>query len=124
MADESKIDRIRRADTIVKVAFARVGVIGLAVASGGLGATVLAIATAWLVLRGAPPGVQLGPHLALLGEILPGYTVSWSGSVVGFFYGFLIGFCSGAALGFCWNIIHYAYMLALVGRDHVGAREL
>jgi len=63
----------------------------------GLG---LFFATIWLVFKGGPrPGV----HLMLLGQFFPGYSVTFLGSLVGFFYAFAIGFVTGTFLGFLYN---------------------
>ena len=114
----------RRRNNLIKAAFARLDILALAIAAGITGASLLFLATAWLLLRGAPPGVQVGPHLALLANFLPGYSVSWVGGMVGIFYGFLIGFCSGAAFGAFWNLIHYVYLLALSRGDALGTTDL
>lgn len=53
----------------------------------------LAVTTAVLLLKGGP---VVGPHLALLGQVLPGYDVSWSGVAVGFGWGVVVGG------GFAW----------------------
>lgn len=124
MSDDTAPDSRRRTDLIVKAAFARLDIVALAIAAGAVGTSLLFLATAWLLLRGAPPGVHVGPHLGLLANFLPGYSVSWVGSMAGIFYGFLIGFCSGAAVGAFWNLIHYVYLLALGGRDPLGTTEL
>ena len=124
MPDDTVADSRRRADLIVQAAFARLDIVALAVAAGAIGALLLFLATAWLLVRGAPPGVHVGPHLGLLAQFLPGYSVSWLGGLAGIFYGFLIGWCSGAAVGVFWNLIHYIYLLALGGRDHLSATEL
>ena len=124
MSDESVPDSRRRANLIVKAAFARLDIVALAIAEGIIGASLLFLATAWLLLRGAPPGVQVGVHLALLAHFLPGYSVSWLGSMAGIFYGFLIGFCSGAAVGALWNLIHYVYLLALNRGDPLSTTDL
>lgn len=124
MSDEALPNNRRRTDVIVQAAFARIDIIALAVAAGVVGAFVLFLATAWLLLRGAPPGVQVGAHLGLLAHFLPGYNVSWGGSMVGLMYGFLAGFCSGAAVGAFWNLIHYAYLLTLSRADAAGTTEL
>ncbi|MGZ8268143.1 MAG: hypothetical protein ACXWUU_11865 [Burkholderiales bacterium] len=113
MSAETVADNQNRTSLIVKSAFARVDIVALAVAAGVLGAVLLFVATAWLLLRGAPPGVQVGPHLGLLAHYLPGYSVTWSGCAIGSLYGFLFGSCSGALVGALWNLIHYAYLLAL-----------
>ena len=63
----------------------------------GLG---LFFATIWLVLKG---GSHPGAHLMLLGQYFPGYSITFLGSLVGFFYAFAIGFITGALLGFLYN---------------------
>ena len=62
-------------------------VIGLAAGTGVL------IATVWLLVRGGP---NVGEHLGLLRNYFPGFTVTWPGAFVGFFWAAL----AGAALGF------------------------
>ncbi len=56
--------------------------------------------TAILLLKG---GKSVGPHLALLGQFFPGYTVSWTGSLVGFFWGALLGGILGFIFGSVYN---------------------
>jgi hypothetical protein len=63
----------------------------------GLG---LFVATNFLVLKGGP---QVGPHLSLLGVYLPGYSVSFWGSVIGFVYLFVIGYGVGRLIGNVYN---------------------
>lgn len=58
------------------------------------------IATNWLVLKGGP---VVGPHLALLGQFLIGYRVSFLGSVIGFVYGFVAGYLVGYMVGRVYN---------------------
>jgi hypothetical protein len=53
---------------------------------------VLFLATLWLVLKG---GEVVGPNMQLLGQYLPGYSVSPSGSALALGYGFLVGFVCG-----------------------------
>jgi hypothetical protein len=115
VSDESVPNSGRRGELIVEAAFARIDIVALATASGVIGACVLFFATAWLLLRGAPAGVQVGAHLGLLAHYLPGYSVSWGGAVLGVLWGFAIAFCLGAVVGAFWNLIHYAYLLALSG---------
>jgi hypothetical protein len=62
----------------------------------------LLLATDILVLKG---GRVVGPHLALLGNYLPGYRVSFGGSLIGFGYGILIGYCSGRLIGSIYNLL-------------------
>jgi hypothetical protein len=63
------------------------------------GSTVFLV-TAILLLKG---GEAVGPHLALLGQFFPGYTVSWIGSLVGLFWGALLGGILGFIFGSVYN---------------------
>jgi hypothetical protein len=63
----------------------------------GLG---LFLATNILVIRG---GEVVGPHLSLLGAFLPGYSVTFAGSLVGFVYLFVIGYAGGRLIGEVYN---------------------
>jgi len=57
-------------------------------------------ATNILVIKGGP---QVGPHLALLSAYLPGYRVSFAGSLIGFVYLFVIGYGVGRLIGMAYN---------------------
>jgi hypothetical protein len=63
----------------------------------------LLVATNILVLRGAPPGQEVGPHLALLRYFFPGYSVTFLGSLLGFVYGFVTGYALGRGVGSVYN---------------------
>jgi hypothetical protein len=78
--DEPRI-RIRRLDATLA------GITAGLVA--GLG---LLLATNWLVLKG---GDEVGPHLSLLAQFLPGYRVTFLGSLIGFVWASLWGFVAG-----------------------------
>ena len=58
------------------------------------------IATNWLVIEGSEP---LGPHLALLGQFFPGYSVSFLGSLVGLAYGTALGSVAGWSTARLYN---------------------
>jgi hypothetical protein len=62
--------------------------------------TGLFLMTAWLVVKDGP---NVGAHLGLLVNYFPGYSVSWSGSVIGFFYGALVGGLAGWSIGTIYN---------------------
>ncbi len=105
-------------ELIVRAAFARFDLVALAIAIGCVVALGLWAATTILLVKGAPPGVAVGPHLALLANFLPGYSVSWPGSVVGLFYGFLIGAALGVLIAAVWNIVHHVYLVLVVTRRY------
>jgi len=67
-----------------------------------MGGLILWIATAWLLIKGGP---NVGQHLQLLKQYLPGYSVSWGGSLIGLVYGFIIGGLTGWAIALIYNRI-------------------
>ena len=58
------------------------------------------LATILLLLKG---GEVVGPHLSLLGQFFIGYTVSFSGSLIGLLYGFFSGFGVGYIIAGLYN---------------------
>lgn len=59
-------------------------------------------ATLWLVIKG---GEVVGPTLGLLRAYYPGYSVTWGGSFVGFFYGALTGAVLGYTVATLYNAL-------------------
>lgn len=62
----------------------------------------LFIATNILILKGGP---VVGPHLGLLGAYLPGYRVTFTGSLIGLGYGIVIGYGAGWLMGRVYNAL-------------------
>lgn len=92
-AKHTSIEQINR-----KVALIHAGALALVFAAiGGAG---LFLITAWLLIKG---GKTVGPHLSLLGQYFVGYSVTWTGSLVGLFYGALLGGVIGWSIGFIYN---------------------
>ena len=111
------MSKITRADkALLKIAFCRIDVTAMAVATGTVVGLLLSLTTAVLLVKGSPPGVEVGPHLELLGIYLPGYTVTWAGALLGALYGMLLGTVAGAVVAGMWNFTHYLYMTAMVIR--------
>jgi hypothetical protein len=109
-----------REEQLVKAAFARLDLVALGTAVGSLVAVLLWLATAYLLVKGAPPGQHVGPHLSLLANFLPGYSVSWGGSLIGLVEGFAIGFAIGAVLAASWNLTHHIWLMLIVRRTDAG----
>lgn len=65
----------------------------------GLG---LFVATTILVVKGGP---DVGSHLSLIGQFLPGYRVSIPGAFIGFGYLFVIGYAIGRTIGAVYNAL-------------------
>jgi len=89
-------DEMREVSQVVVRLHATVlAVVGAVVTGMGL-----FIITVWLVLTG---GAQMGVHLQLLKHYFIGYSVSWSGSLLGLWYGALTGGVMGWSVGKIYN---------------------
>ncbi len=93
MTKHDESEEVSRA--IVKI---QAGVLAFVCAMiGGIG---LFVMTAWLLIKGGP---KVGQHLQLLGQYFPGYSVTWKGSLIGFFYGAIVGGIIGWIIGKIYN---------------------
>jgi hypothetical protein len=92
---------------ILSAVFAKMDVLASAVAGAVLCATVLFLLTAILLTQAVPENYPVGPHLSALAGYLPGYSVTWSGAVIGSLYGLALGTAAGFLVAFYWNIAHY-----------------
>ena len=107
-------DTETRRELMLQAAFARMDPIAMMVSLGSLAALLLWGATALLLWKGAPAGIAVGGHLNLLAFFLPGYSVSWTGSLFGLFWGFLIGAVTGWCIAALWNMTHHLYLMFIV----------
>ena len=98
---------------IVAWAFAKLDVFAFTVASAAIGATVLLALTLALLIKGAPPGMPIGPHLASLAELFPGYAVSVGGAFLGALYASAIGGALGFVLASIWNFAHWLVLAVI-----------
>ena len=97
-------------DFVFMALFARMDNVAMAAAVSFLFALGLFCATAALLLLGAPRGVPIGPNLSALGNILPGYSVTWLGSLMGAVWGAVIGALAGFLIATFWNFAHVVFM--------------
>lgn len=112
------VQKLMRADqAVLMAAFGRIDVVALAVAMGTVCAIVIFLMTVTLLFKGAATGVPIGPHLSLLGIYMPGYSVSWGGSLIGAVYAWIIGALIGFVWAVLWNLTHYLYIILVVVRD-------
>lgn len=82
------------------IARLRIGI--SAVVTAMVAGLVLFAATLWLVIKGGP---NVGQHLGLLRAYYPGYSVTWTGSLLGLLYGGLTGFALGGCVAWLYNVI-------------------
>jgi hypothetical protein len=90
-------------DQDLRQAVARLNARAWGIAGGLLLGIGLFAATNILILRGAAPGEHVGPTLGLLRYFLPGYSVTFLGSVIGLVYMFVIGYILGRVVGTVYN---------------------
>lgn len=67
---------------VLAAVFAKMDTVAMAIATGVIFSLGLFMATAILLLQDVPAGYAVGPHLSALSDYLPGYSVSWAGSVL------------------------------------------
>ena len=109
--DEDYHEEIREAaiSDAVAPAFAKLDRIALGVSVGTAFGLVMFLVTILALLdrTGATP------NLGLLGQFFPGYTATWTGSIVGLVYGLGVGFLSGWIFALIRNITMFGYMAAV-----------
>jgi hypothetical protein len=97
MSDPAKIAKDEELTTLLKLNARAWGIaVGLLF---GLG---IFLATMVLVMKG---GKSVGPHLALIGQYLPGYRVTVGGAFIGFVYLSVIGYGVGRIIGGVYNAL-------------------
>jgi hypothetical protein len=88
------------AERAVRVRVMQLDAIAQAVGAGVIAALGVFVATNWLVLKG---GKVVGPNLALLAQFLPGYRVTFLGSLIGGFWAFLYAAIAGYVISRVYN---------------------
>jgi hypothetical protein len=92
--------RVSTEEQELQAALVRLNARAWGIAMGLLLGGGLFVATNVLVLKG---GENVGQHLQLLRVFLPGYSVSFLGSLVGFVYLFVLGYIVGRFIGVVYN---------------------
>jgi hypothetical protein len=87
-------------DETLQNALLRLNARAWGIGMGMLLGVLLFLATNILVVRG---GENVGQHLGLLSIYLPGYSVSFFGSLIGFVYAFVGGYALGRIIGGVYN---------------------
>ncbi|HZI83561.1 MAG TPA: hypothetical protein VFF44_06585 [Casimicrobiaceae bacterium] len=100
-------------DAIIMWALAKLDAAAFAIASALVSAAVLFALTLFLVVKGAAPGMPVGPHLAQLSVFFPGYSVTVAGAFIGAAYAGAAGGVAGLLLAAFWNAVH-ALFLAMI----------
>lgn len=90
----------------MQMAIAPVHKAALGVATGLVAGLLVAAATVFIVVVQPLPQ----PRLDLLANYFYGYTVSWSGAVIGFLWAFGVGFVAGWFVGFVRNFVSAVWL--------------
>ncbi len=88
-------------------AFLKLDPVAFGCSMGAVSGLILFLATMVPVIRGGP---VVGPHIGLLTQFLPGYTVTLEGSFIGLIYAMSIGFIGGWFVAFLRNCSVRLYM--------------
>jgi hypothetical protein len=102
--------RVEKTDELLIRTFAKLDPIALGISIGVVSGLGLFLATNILLLKG---GVFVGKNLSLLAQYFPFYSVTWTGSLVGAFYGCFVGFLIGWSLAFVRNMTIASYLHAI-----------
>src|SRR5215813_6686141 len=100
-------DRLSVSDQLLIQTFARLDPTALGIAFGATCGLAIFLATNFLILKG---GENIGQNLQLLGQYFLGYSVTLTGSVIGFAYGLIVGFVLGWSIAFTRNLFMSAYL--------------
>ena len=102
------MDKYKKAErAIILVAFARVNVFAFAIALGVASAIIAFFATVALILQGFTLATP---------SMLPGFSITYLGAVLGALYFGFLGFILGFMLSLFWNLTHVVYITLIVIR--------
>ena len=90
----------RELEALLLVRLLRLNAMIYGLVTGLLAGLGIFVATNCLLLKG---GAVVKPHLALLNQFLPGYRVTFAGSLIGLVYGFVLGFLTGWSVATLYN---------------------
>ena len=103
-------EQANSSDIMLRALFARMDTVAMSIATSVVFALGLAAATAVLLVQGAPEGMPVGSNLSALGNILPGYSVTWLGALIGAGWAGLIGAFLGFFAATTWNFAHLVFL--------------
>ena len=101
----------------VALAFAPLHKKAFGIAVGVAGALLMFLLTAVYLLREPPRPIGI----ALLSQFFAGYSVTWTGALVGTLWGFAVGFVIGWFVAFCRNLVLAISIFAIRTRAQLQA---
>jgi hypothetical protein len=119
VSQRAKADRPNVSHLRVQVALGPVHKTAFGVAVGVVcGVAVSALTVFHLAIR---PANSI--DISLLAQYFYGYTVSWRGTLIGFFWGFVTGFVAGWFMAFVRNLAVAVRVFALKGKSELSQLE-
>lgn len=103
-SDEKEGEDKKFAETITRV-FPKLDPVSFGLSAGITGGLGIFIATLFMLING---NETLSSYAGLLGQFLPGFSVSWRGALLGMLDMFIFGFAFGSMAAYCRNLIIYA----------------
>ena len=106
-------------------AFAHLDRHALGLSCGIVASGVLFLMTVAMTIKGPVPCmaclsknalVHKGPHLELLANFLPGYSVGWGGAFIGLIWGLVVGYLIGHIFAGFLNLHHRIYLRVIERR--------
>lgn len=91
-----------QSELILERAVIRLNANILGLVLGIIGGLIIFLTTNFLLLKG---GEVVGPHLALLRNFFPYYSVTFLGSIVGFFWALVFGYVAGFLIASVYNLV-------------------
>ena len=107
LSSSARVTEPQTNDAVIARTFAKLHAAALGVACGILLGSGILAATLFLLIKGGP---AVGTNLVLLAQYFPGYSVTWTGSVIGGAYGLLVGFLLGWLFASLRNFVIAAYL--------------
>lgn len=98
----ASFEPVDETELILERAVVRLNANILGLVLGIISGLVLFVATNFLILKG---GDVVGPHLGLLRAFFPFYSVTFAGSIIGFFYGLVCGYVAGFVIASVYNLV-------------------
>lgn len=95
------------AEAFIVESLTRLDKTALGVSLGALFGLAVFLATNILIFKG---GEEIGPNLILLSQYFTGFDISFTGSLIGLFYGFITGFALGWLIAFLRNAVIRVYI--------------
>ncbi|MEP6902112.1 MAG: hypothetical protein ABJA66_10200 [Actinomycetota bacterium] len=105
-------------DKLIVQSLAKLDGLALGISLGTLFGLVVFLATNLLIFKG---GDKIGPNLVLLNQYFIGYEITFAGSLIGLFYGFVSGFIFGWLIALLRNIVVRLYLHTLKIKSSMSA---